>query len=348
MIVRPSTTGEGAMSSQSVLYAERQSVAAGELPFGEAFFRRLFDNLYDGVYFVDVHRRILFWNHGAERLSGFRADEVLGSYCHADILGHADEDGCSLCQSSCPLVYTIENAAPASKRVFLRHKDGRRIAVDVHVMPLRNDRDEIIGGVEIFRDASSAIALETAYNGLRELVEKDPLTGVANRRHLDRIIDAQLDVLNRTGIPFCLILIDVDHFKEINDTWGHGVGDKALIAFAEALQRASRRTDLVGRWGGDEFLVVLPELRAKDALMLAERQRAAVAAAAPEEMDRRGLTGSLGVAEAVLGDAPMSLLDRVDSALYRSKSQGRNRVESVDTPPCNRQTLPCDDRRRRL
>jgi diguanylate cyclase (GGDEF)-like protein/PAS domain S-box-containing protein len=336
------------MSSLAASESQHQSIAPGELPFGEAFFRRLFDNLYDGVYFVDVHRRILFWNHGAERLTGFMADDVLGSYCYEDILGHVDENGCSLCHAGCPLVYTIDSGAPASKRVFLRHKDGRRIAVDVHVMPLRNDKDEVIGGVEIFRDASSMIALETAYNGLRELVEKDPLTGVANRRHLDRIVDAQLDVLNRTGIPFCLILIDVDRFKDINDNFGHGVGDQALIAFAESLQQASRRTDLVGRWGGDEFLVILPEVQLKDATTLAERQRAAIVAGVPEELKQRGLTGSFGVAEAVLGDSSMTLLDRVDSALYQSKSQGRNRVEAAPTPHTDRQTIHEDDRGRRL
>jgi diguanylate cyclase (GGDEF)-like protein/PAS domain S-box-containing protein len=336
------------MNSQSIADEKPRSVSAGELPFGEAFFRGLFDNLYDGVYFVDVHRRILFWNHGAERLSGFMADEVLGRYCHDDILGHVDENGCRLCDRGCPLLCTIESGLPSSRRAFLRHKDGRRIAVDIHVMPLRNDKDEIIGGVEIFRDASSVIALETAYNGLRELIEKDPLTGVANRRHLDRIVDAQLDILNRTGIPFCLILVDIDRFKEVNDNFGHGVGDRALIAFSESLQQAGRRTDLVGRWGGDEFLVVLPEVHAEGAAALAERQRAAVVAGVPDELERRGLTGSFGVAEAVLGDSPMTLLDRVDSALYRAKSQGRNRVEVAPTPHIDRQSVREDDRARRL
>jgi diguanylate cyclase (GGDEF)-like protein/PAS domain S-box-containing protein len=335
------------MSPQAVLEAEPGSAATEDLPFGEAFFRRLFDNLYDGVYFVDVNRRILFWNRGAERLSGYSADEVLDSYCHDDILGHADENGCSLCRESCPLVYTIQHGIPTSKRVFLRHKDGRRIAVDVHVMPLQNDQGEIIGGVEIFRDASSMIALETAYHRLRELVEKDSLTGVANRHHLDRVIDAQFDLLNRTGIPFCLILTDVDYFKEINDVWGHAVGDKAIIAFAESLQQASRQTDLVGRWGGDEFLVVLPELRIEDALHVAERQRQTVYDRAPAEMRSHGLTGSFGVAEAVLGDTPFALLERVDSALYRAKSQGRHRVEAAPTPRPDQPPLHRDRRSHR-
>lgn len=335
------------MSPQMLSDLDQHSFAGGDLPFNEAFFRRLFDNLYDGVYFVDNNRRILFWNRGAERLSGYTAEDVLGSYCYDDFLGHVDENGCSLCRSSCPLLYSIKHGLPTARRVFLHHKDGRRIAVDVHVMPVQNDKGEIIGGVEIFRDASSVIALETAYKGLRELVEKDPLTGVANRRHLDQIVDAQLDLLNRTGIPFSIVLVDIDNFKEINDSCGHSVGDKALIAFAQSLQSASRRTDLVGRWGGDEFLIVLPELELKDALRVAERQRAAVINVTPAEMQERRLAGSFGVAEGVLGDSPMMLLDRVDAALYRAKSEGRNRVAGAQTPHIE-EPIDDDDRPRRL
>ncbi len=319
------------MCSQAVLEPNAEHgpkpIAPGEIPFGQDFFRRLFDNLYDGVYFVDTNRRILFWNHGAERLSGYSSDEVLGSYCHANILNHVDENGTHLCEEGCPLVYTVSSGLPVSKRVFLRHKDGRRIAIDVHAMPLRNDAGDIIGGVEIFRDASSAVALETAYGKLRELAERDPLTGAANRRYLDQILASQIDLLQRTGIPFSLIMADIDHFKQVNDTWGHAIGDKALVAFAERLQASCRRTDLVGRWGGEEFLIVLPEQKLEAATALAGRLQRATADCAPEELRERGLTGSFGVTEAILGDTSASVMERVDAAMYRAKSLGRNRVE---------------------
>jgi diguanylate cyclase (GGDEF)-like protein/PAS domain S-box-containing protein len=305
-----------------------RTVTAEELPCGEDFFRRLIDNLYDGVYFVDLRRKILAWNLGAERLTGYAAKDVLGSYCYANILDHADENGCQLCEGFCPLVYTVDTGLPASKRVFLRHKDGRRIAVDVHVMPMRNDQGEIIGGVEVFRDASRLVALETAYSKLREVAEKDPLTGVANRRYLDRMLESQVDLLDRTGIPLSIILADVDYLKQINDTCGHCAGDRALTAFAEQLLQTCRRTDAVGRLGGDEFLAILPEQALDSALAMAERLRAAVADVAADELCEWQLTGSFGVAEAVLGDTPASILKRADEALYRAKALGRNRVES--------------------
>lgn len=304
-------------------------IAPGDIPFGEQFFRRLFDNLYDGVYFVNANRRILFWNAGAHRLTGYAAEEVLGSYCNANILNHTDENGRQLCKEDCPLVATISSGSPTSKRVFLRHKDGRRIAVDVHVMPLRNDAGDIIGGVEIFRDASSFVALEHAYGKLRELAEKDPLTGIANRRHLDAILDDQVSLLHRAGIPFSVIMADIDHFKEVNDTWGHPIGDKTLVAVADQMQQTCRRTDCLGRWGGEEFLVILPEQPLIEAAILADRLRLAISAKAPAELEQRGLTASLGVTEAVLSDTVASLIERADAALCRAKEQGRNRVETI-------------------
>ena len=294
---------------------------------GEHFFRKLLDSLYDGVFFVDTHRKILFWNVGAEQLSGYAAKDVVGTHCYANILNHVDGNGCQLCKDSCPLVHTINTGLPASNRVFLRHKDRRRVAVDVHVMPLRDDRGEIIGGVEVFRDASSFVALENAYDNLRQVAEKDPLTDVANRRHLDRMLDSQLQLLKRTGVPFSAILVDIDHFKKVNDTWGHPVGDKALIGFSRGLTETCRQTDIIGRWGGDEFMTILPGQRLDSAAAMAERLRAATANSAPEEIGSHGMTGSFGVTEAILGDTADRIIKRVDEALYQAKSLGRNRVE---------------------
>src|SRR4051794_12918644 len=101
-----------------------------DLPFGSDFFERLFDNLYDGAYFVDRQRRLLYWNKGAELLTGYLSAEVIGSYCHAHILDHVDAQGRHLCMTDCPLVKTMQCGLPVCDRVYLLHKDGRRIAVD--------------------------------------------------------------------------------------------------------------------------------------------------------------------------------------------------------------------------
>jgi len=308
---------------------ELPSEADGRLPLGHDFFRDLFHNLYDGVYFVDCVRRIQFWNRAAEILSGYSAEEVVGSYCSAEILQHCDAAGCELCHGACPLQETIDTGEPRCRRVFLRHKDGRRIAVDVHVMPVRDAEGRIIGGVEVFRDASSVVALEDAYKQVRELAHKDPLTGVANRRSLDGLLQDQVATFTRTGIHFSLILCDIDHFKRVNDQWGHPAGDAVLRFFADCLQQRARRNDLVARFGGEEFIVLMPGSRLEGAEKLAERFRCAIAHQTHGCLGGQHISASFGVTEATCNDTLESLLGRVDRALYEAKRLGRNRVVSL-------------------
>ncbi len=314
-------------------------VAAGETETtpGLEFYRQLFDSLYDGVYYVDSERRIVFWNKGAERISGYTAAEVVGRYCYENLLDHLDRTGCCLCKGSCPLIHAMQTGEPCSDRVFLRHKDGRRIAVDVHVMPVRTEQGAILGAVQVFRDASPVVALETTLEKLRELALKDPLTGLANRRHLSELLGLQVELFQRVGIPFSVVMIDLDHFKRINDTWGHLVGDKVLVRFAEILQSQCRAGDVVGRIGGEEFLILLREVHSEQAFLIVDRWRETVAAASlAAELAAHAVTISLGIAEVALGDTCESLLSRVDAALYRAKASGRNRVEVAPAA-----ALPC-------
>jgi diguanylate cyclase (GGDEF)-like protein/PAS domain S-box-containing protein len=287
----------------------------------------LLDQLHDAVYFVDTERRILYWNEAAERLTGYARDEVIGRACFDGLLDHVDATGCQLCHRDCPLVHSMAHGRPVSERLFLRHKDGRRISVEVRIMPVRDDDGAVIGGVEVFRDVTSAVVVESAYRQTREEADRDPLTGLANRRYLDRMLAHCLDDLGRSGQPLSLIMADLDHFKQINDTWGHVVGDLALIQFAATIQNQCRPIDLVARYGGEEFVVLLPGRRLETAVQIAERLRTGAARATPEELGERLLTASFGVAEAAPGETAPLVLQRVDAALYRAKSLGRDRVE---------------------
>jgi PAS domain S-box-containing protein len=114
----------------------------------------LLDTIFDGVYIVDTTRTIIFWNRGAEEITGFSADEVAGRRCADNILNHIDPDGTLLCSASCPLAKTLETGAPLRVKVYTRHKSGRRLPVMTHIAPIRNKEGNIIAAIEVFRDIS--------------------------------------------------------------------------------------------------------------------------------------------------------------------------------------------------
>ncbi len=163
---------------------------------------------------------------------------------------------------------------------------------------------------------------------LHELSRRDALTGLPNRRAADELLDGLLARQRDLGSPFALLLVDADHFKRVNDSQGHAIGDRALVHLGALLQRHARSVDLVARFGGEEFVLLLPDCDHDTALQVAERLRQEV----QDEPLRLGgrklaLSVSVGVALGQAGESSAALLVRADRALYRAKNRGRNRVE---------------------
>jgi diguanylate cyclase (GGDEF)-like protein/PAS domain S-box-containing protein len=291
------------------------------------FYATLLDNLYDGVYYVDRERRITFWNKAAERITGFTRAEVLGRRCADNLLRHVDDRGNSLCLGACPLAYTLGDGQPRSVSVFLHHKDGHRLPVAVGVAPITDKQQKIIGAVEIFRDNSATVAALEHLKELEDLAYLDTLTRIANRTYLENFIVGKFNELRRLGWSFGVIFIDVDQFKSVNDTFGHQTGDVVLKMVAQTLLKNCRSFDLVGRWGGEEFVCVIGKLKDADQIkVIAERLRALVESAWVSLPDcSLHVTISLGVTLARLQDTPETLISRADDLMYRSKTEGRNR-----------------------
>lgn len=161
----------------------------------------------------------------------------------------------------------------------------------------------------------------------RRLANNDGLTGLPNRRRATERLEVELSRSQRYKNPMAVVLCDVDHFKQVNDRFGHNMGDEVLVQVARALQECLRQVDLVGRWGGEEFLVILPETELAGARIVGERLRRAVEALPAFKDGPEHLTCSAGIA--VFDDDPTSaaFVDRADQALYRAKEGGRNRCE---------------------
>jgi diguanylate cyclase (GGDEF)-like protein/PAS domain S-box-containing protein len=293
----------------------------------ESFYRELLDALTDGVYFVDRDRRITYWNQGAERITGYRAADVVGTRCWDNLLRHVDANGKELCHDGCPLAATVADGAGRDADVALLHRAGFRIPVKVRSAAIRDESGEIVGAVETFQDETAHVETLQRVEELRELTYLDALTGVGNRRYAQAELEVRLAELKRHGFPFGLLFVDVDHFKEVNDLHGHEIGDAVLRLVATTFKRAARAHDFVGRWGGEEFLVVAAHAPAGTLLAIGDRFRTLVErTVTPTPAGPLSVTISVGVALARPDDTPESVVARADDLMYEAKKLGRNRV----------------------
>ena len=294
--------------------------------------KTIIENLNDGIYFVDSERKITYWNKAAERITGFDGEEVVGKCCSENILVHVDLQGTNLCEDGCPLSKTLKDGLRREAEVFLHHKQGYRVPVSIRVSPLKDPDGQIIGAVEVFTETSPKETILEKIRELEKLAMLDNLTQVANRRFLEIEINNRLQEFERYHWPFALVFIDIDRFKQTNDTYGHTVGDKVLKVVANTLNLNGRPFDLIGRWGGDEFAVILRNVDRKSMVQIAERFRVLVAKTSLPDNDAIQVTLSIGATLARAKDTIDTLVARADMLMYRSKQLGRNRLSTDDSP----------------
>ncbi len=293
------------------------------------FFAEALDQVSDGVYALDLDRRITYWNGGSERITGYASEEVLGRACAAGILRHVDDTGRQLCRDGCPMAAVMQDGEPRTSEVYLHHAEGHRVPVTVRAHPLRDSAGEIVGALELFSPSAGNLYVEQLGAARREDV--DPVTGLVPRglgeRHLEQLLEAPTGTGPRLGVLF----IDVDRFKEVNDGFGHQTGDRVLRMVGQSIAGGLRRGDLAVRWGGEEFLALLPEVDEETLESIAERVRMLVEHSWIQHgQEPVRVTVSVGASLARPGESSAPLLGRADAHMYASKDAGRNRVTTDD------------------
>lgn len=288
----------------------------------EVLRRKLLESLAEGVFGIDHAGRITFVNPAGCGLLGLADEsEALGRNAHA-LFHHSRADGEPLLEANCRIakVQHTGTSLEAWEDWFWR-QDGSGFPVEVFAAPLSVRNHQADGMVVAFTDISQRKAMQQE---LERLATRDPLTGIYNRARLYELLDQSRAELERHGTPFSVIMLDIDRFKAVNDRYGHQAGDEVLRELTGRLNDTLRETDKLGRWGGEEFLVLAPHTDAPSAETLAERLRRVVAQA---RFERAGpLTISLGVATCQAGEQLEQLEERVDQAMYAAKQAGRNRV----------------------
>lgn len=273
----------------------------------------------DCVMITDLDNKIVFVNTGFELLTGYQQHEVLGrepSFLWNTI---SDANAYATESASCKKAIHFKPHEPNL------HKDGSIFYVDQSIAHIVDDTGKITHYVSFSKDATDRLKRELA---LKDLASRDALTGLLNRRSGEHLLKQYDDEKQLPRKTLCLIMMDVDNFKKINDTFGHAVGDQILQSSSKLLKSKARNTDSVIRWGGEEFLIIVQDSSLKVALEFAERMRQSIEQHIDNQVGR--ITASFGVAELRPDEDTASLLNRADKALYAAKVSGKNCIISAN------------------
>ena len=274
--------------------------------------RMLLDSVKDyAIFALDRNGRITLWNSGCQRLTGYSTDEILGTSVaelHHDAL---------VCQE---LPRALARGRQEHERWMYR-RDGSRFWADSVVTPILDSGGRLRGFSVVARDTTWRKRLDEEREGLiaraRHLARSDDLTGLPNRRRWHEELDREMARARRSGAPLCVAMVDLDEFKEYNDTHGHLAGDDLLARTGAAWAQAVRATDMLARYGGDEFSVILPECPLDEAKVVVER----LCGATPHPV-----TCSAGIACSNGTEPAEGLVRRADDALYQAKRGGRDSI----------------------
>ena len=288
----------------------------------EAKFRTLFETASDAILSIDEDGLILMANRAAKDVFEYPGQEIVGLDVRR-LLGSGEEGTWEVLAR-----YASRSESGKYVESSAVSRSGKKIPFHISVS------ESISGGKRfytvIMRDVSQIKAYE---EDLQILANTDSLTRLFNRRQLYPIMQKELDRAVRKKIPFSVLLIDIDHFKKFNDTYGHAGGDLLLVGFADKMRSAIRQMDSAFRFGGEEFVVLLPETTGQDAMIPAERFRQLIADSRfpmPPEGRPVSVTVSVGIAGYRNGDTLDDVIRHADLAMYAAKSGGRNRVVDYD------------------
>jgi len=280
-------------------------------------FAKAIDAAYDGIFITDAKGVIEFANRGFEIITGYTPTEVIGRSPTILKSGHHDKTFYK------GLWRHLNEGLPFRAMVVNRHKTGQDIHCQQTITPVKDASGKITHFISIIKDLTDRVFDELK---LREQASHDSLTGLLNRRAGEIELDLALIQAEEKESTFSLLMLDIDDFKPVNDAWGHLRGDEVIKEVADILMEQTRKTDKCIRWGGEEFIVLLPFCGLEKAQQIAENIRDVMAGIELEDIGR--VTLSVGVTESTDDDTPASILERVDQRMYHAKQTGKNRVAS--------------------
>lgn len=280
----------------------------------------LLESLYDAFYVVNRERQIVAWSTGASRLFGYPAEDMIGQAWHRSIVGSPG-------LKPEPVEVALSENRSLCHSLTLKDLQGSSREFNVQTVPIVNQEGYVDAVVELICDGNQSKKHRVQFRKLQMAATRDALTGVLNRGELYEQLN---QVFGRweeePTIPFSLVFLDIDHFKAINDRLSHAVGDRVLVDVARLVQDELYSGEIVGRYGGEEFIILCPETPLEAAIDRAERLRRVIMSSKIANREDLRVTASFGVAQIEPGDTQESIVKRADQALYDAKNSGRNRT----------------------
>lgn len=290
---------------------------------GEASFEALFMNLPDPSFVVNRKYGIITLYNPAFKKIMKATNEQLAGLSQFDISPDFQEHvGMTSAEYGKEIIDNLKLGDSAFFEWTHKNIDGELFTVEVSVSYIKILDEEVY--LSCWRDLSLFKEQEKQLKELQNISNTDYLTGICNRRHFDELIHLEVTRSNRYNTKLSLIMLDIDHFKQVNDLFGHSIGDRALIELVNIIKNQKRETDIFARWGGEEFCLLIPNIDSRKAECLAEKYRNMVENHTFPEVGK--LTISLGVTEYLRGEPIDSMLKKADKALYYAKNSGRNSV----------------------
>jgi diguanylate cyclase (GGDEF)-like protein/PAS domain S-box-containing protein len=299
----------------------------GEIHSSSSFLTTLVENIFDGLLQVNMEGNIVLWNKGAERITGYSAHKISGQNFHDVFPKHLQSTGEQLRENISLISKTMEDGIEREGLTSFKHKEGYYIKLLVRTIALRDENGEIIGVYEIINDNKGLMSIYQQNKRTEETILFDSLTGIGNRAHIESRIRQTLEYIRGSGEFAGVMFMDIDHFKDFNDTYGHLIGDKVLRFVANSLRHNLRTSDSCGRWGGEEFLALIRETNLDGLKIAAEKLRALVSQTSIDESGQHlHVSISIGATSVRENDTLESLIKRADELMYKSKARGRNCV----------------------
>ena len=290
-----------------------------------------FQELYDGFFVLDSNQNYCIWSDGMPRMTGLPLQSVFGRTWQpgdVQLISMTDDQASPETREETMVGQVLKNGRAQFGSRLCRVKDSKHLKVDVYTLPILGTNGSVQGIVQLLRNKSGVRRQSREYVELKLAATRDPLTGVANRGQLETQLRHLLEDFHaHEGTRYLTaIFLDVDKFKRINDNFGHQVGDQVLVDLTRMLQHETYSAEIIGRYGGEEFVILCPDTDIEAGVRRAERLRLAIMKNSIGGISTLNVTSSFGVSTARLGDSVQTLLERADNCLYRAKDTGRNRT----------------------